>query len=289
MALKRSPTSIVVNGAYLRIKSASGGGKGAAEAAGLFADYVTVPGLGSWTMPAETGSVTETAIMDGSIAAPQFKGVGTITGAMPALGAHPSHQFLEQRSIDQQDIQIAIVKPASAGAQLAVPSADDIVIKAAANGRSQVDVVSAASRARIKQSVLWGHIVAFGKAAGAAGLAVDSRELLAYNAAAAGAIPAGGSAFHAVVAVEDDGSKFWIAPGLAAEEKPIVGAFVCFRNPGKRWEDLLVKVNQFDQGDFQSGSNVGSNFTFTPSTTVQAAIVEHRVEGKGAGQINYEV
>lgn len=287
MALKRSPTSIVVNGAYLRVKDPQ------ASPGDLFADYVTVPGLGSWTMPAETGSVTETAIMDGSIAAPQFKGVGTITGAMPALGAHVSHQFLEQRSIDQRDIQVEIVKHAVAVTSIDLGGAAGNVVDARAAdagtpNRSDIAISKASDQLTVKQSVLWGHILAMSaEAATAAELAsvTGASPVLAYTSKGAD-----GTQWRGIVTVAADGSMIRVAPAFVAAITTANNKFrrINVRNPGKRWTDVLVKVNQYDQGDFQSGSNVGSNFTFTPSTTVQAAIVEHRLDSDAAGEHNVE-
>ena len=115
MPENKSPLGIVVNGAILQVKDPS-------LSAGLFSEYRRVPGLGSFTLPAETGSVNETTLMDGTVSAAQFKGVGTITGTVGALGAHPTHLFLDEKSLDGENVQVNIVR-------LAVPVNDIVVVK----------------------------------------------------------------------------------------------------------------------------------------------------------------
>ena len=88
--------------------------------------YRRVPGLGSFTLPAETGSVNETTLMDGTVSAAQFKGVGTITGTVGALGAHPAHLFLEEKSLDGENVQVNIVRLAVAVKEIIVSEASAV-------------------------------------------------------------------------------------------------------------------------------------------------------------------
>ena len=271
MALKRSPAAIVVNGAYLRVRDPSG------ENA-LFKDYVTVPGMSSWTMPAESGNVTETALMDGSVAAPQFKGVGTITGVIGALGGHPAHQFLEAASISQNDVQIEIIKEAVAVADIVLGASGESTSIVKSGALDVVAIDDSAAAAEVKQNVLWGHIIAVASGdaddADKAKAAAAPATLIAYSADASDS-----AGYRVVTAVEDDGKKIHFAPAYSSAVTTASGKFrnVSVRNPGKRWSNITCKVNQFDQGDFQGGGVLSSNVTFTPSTTVQAAIVEHRL------------
>lgn len=271
--LKRTPNAIVVNGAYLRVKDPS------AAAGSFFGTYVTVPGLANFTMPAEAGATTDTALMDGSISAPQFAGVGTITGSIGARTAHPAHQFLEQRKIDQEDITIEILKHAVPVVSVDVAAAGSIV-----DGGGLDELVLATLGAdRARQNILNGHIVHVWASDDIAADGPDDggRSFLLYGAAATAENDKQWRSIPSVV-LDDAGAPMGVkvVPHFSAAIA-VPGnksGRITVRNGGLRWTDLNVKVNQFDQGDFQAGGNVSSNVTFTPSVSVPAAIVEHRLD-----------
>ena len=260
MTIKRNPTSIVVNGAYLRVKDPT------AAAGSLFSDYQAIPGLGSFTLPAEAGNTTETPLMDGVIAAAQFKGVGTVTGAIGARGVHPAHQFLEARANDGKQVQIEIIRLATNVITLSGNVGD---AAAAANGVSVITLDQAAAIASAKASILWGHLLQFDDDGSSA---VDS--VASYLAAAAAA---NDNAWHIISEISEDGTSIKVAPGYSAALNGAAGTKINVRNPGVRWSDVTCVVNQFDGGDFQGGSNVSGNVTFTPSSAMPNAIVEHRI------------
>ena len=111
----------MVNGAILQIRDPN-------KSTGLFSEYRRVPGLASFTLPAEAGSVNETALMDGTVAAAAFKGVGTITGAVGALGVHPAHLFMEEKALDGTDIQANIVRLAVVVKKITLPKGGKIIL-----------------------------------------------------------------------------------------------------------------------------------------------------------------
>ena len=258
MAIKRQPTSIVVNGAYLQVKDPNAG------ATALFGKYRTVPGLGAFTLPAETGAVNETPLMDGTIGAAQFKGVGTITGAVGALGAHPTHQFLEDASLSGAQIQINIIRLAT---QVGVQAPGSNAV--AAGTLRRIAITGAAARAWVKNNVLQGHLVAIDMDGEIAPTAVVS-----YKAAAASGTD---EHFMAVMAVDGEGRYVDVAPGFSAAKATTGSSRLIVRNPGRSYTDITGVVNQWDAGDFQGGSNVSGNLTFTPTVALPAATPEFRL------------
>ena len=257
MALTRSPTSRIVNGAYFRVKDPD-------DTIGLFKDYVTFPGLGGFTMPAETGGTTEVVGLDGPVSAPQFKGVGTITGSIIAKSQHPVHRFLSDRAVDGKPIQIAIHDPAKAVTDFMVKAA-----VAAGTGRF-LKTAFADAPGKIK-SILAGHYILAGAAA------VGTDPVAGYDDA-----PAAGNAgsWRAVLAVTDGATAVTVVPGFVAEVAANTKAWV--RNPGATWEDITCTVSQFDSGDYQAGGVINSNFTFVPAAAVPTDSVEMRT-GKELG------
>ena len=265
--LTRTPTSMVVNGAYLRVRDPD------ASAGDLFADYITMPGLGSFTMPAETGGVTETVTIDGPISAPQFKGVGTITGAIAGLTRDVTHQFLEQRSIDGREIQLAIDLPAR--------SVTEFVIEGGSNVEA-VDtdydrIVAASIPDAVSTAILRGHFMALGAVSGAAVYPDGTVAVLGYDATAAAI------GWRAVIAADQDSKVFNVSPDFGATDISValnMERGVRVRNPGVSWLDISCVVSQFDLGDFQAGGNVSSNFTFVPARAVPSGSVNLKTDSE---------
>ena len=246
---------MIVNGAYLRVKDPD------ASAGDLFADYVTLPGLGSFTMPAETGGVTETVTTDGPISAPQFKGVGTITGAVAGLTRDVAHQFLEQRSIDGLEIQVAIDLPARSVTEFVIEGSGTAMAVDTDYDRIVAGVVPEA----VAKAILRGHFIALGAVSGTAAYPDGTAAVLGYDAAAAAI------GWRAVVASDQDAKVFNVSPDFGAIDIAVAANMergVRVRNPGVSWLDISCSVSQFDQGDFQAGGNVSSNFTFVPARAV---------------------
>ena len=256
---------MVVNGAYLRVRDPD------ASAGDLFADYVTMPGLGSFTMPAETGGVTETVTIDGPISAPQFKGVGTITGSVAGLTRDVAHQFLEQRSIDGREIQVAIDLPARSVTEFVIDGGASVD----AVDTNYDQIVAGVIPDAVAKAVLRGHFMALGAVSGAAVYPDGTVVVLGYNAAAAVV------GWRAVVAADQDTKVFNVAPDFGAADISVAANMergVRVRNPGVSWLDISCVVSQFDQGDFQAGGNVSSNFTFVPARAIPVGSVNLKTD-----------
>ena len=265
MPENKSPLGIVVNGAILQVKDPS-------LSAGLFSEYRRVPGLGSFTLPAETGSVNETTLMDGTVSAAQFKGVGTITGTVGALGAHPAHLFLEEKSLDGENVQVNIIR-------LAVP-VNDIILPAgvatvATAGSMEVNIADDASQTLVKASIRAGSLVAISTPK-ATPDKQTSNTVVDYKKALVGANDV---LWQPVWEVESDGSSFKVAPGFMGVKATASGTSILIqvRNPGRSYNDVLCTVSQWDAGDFQNGQNVSGNITLTPSVALPRVQVEGRI------------
>ena len=273
MPENKSPLGIVVNGAILQVKDPS-------LSAGLFSEYRRVPGLGSFTLPAETGSVNETTLMDGTVSAAQFKGVGTITGTVGALGAHPTHLFLDEKSLDGENVQVNIVR-------LAVP-VNDIVVSGVSNvivigtDVMTVNVTNTENQDAVKSSIRAGSLVAVSALASPTsdpkipGAKQASNVVVDYKAAVSAA---NNVLWQPVWEVETDGSSFKVAPGFQADKSTsgTMSLLIQVRNPGRTYKDVLCTVSQWDAGDFQNGQNVSGNITLTPSVALPRVQVEARV------------
>ena len=265
MAENRAPLGIVVNGAILQVRDP-------ALNDGLFSDYRRVPGLGSFTLPAESGSVNETTLMDGTVSAAQFKGVGTITGVVGALGAHPAHLFLEEKGLDGENIQVNIIRLAVAVKKIVISGVNDLIDISA--DPMEFNVPSA-YREDVKSSIRAGSLVAISPAA-----ASPAEQMLNTVVDYASAInPASSVLWQPVWEVEDDGSSFKVAPGFNADKSSTAAMSVLIqvRNPGRSYRDVLCTVSQWDAGDFQNGQNVSGNLTLTPSVALPRVRVEARI------------
>ena len=265
MPENKSPLGIVVNGAILQVRDPS-------LSAGLFFTYRRVPGLGSFTLPAETGSVNETTLMDGTVSAAQFKGVGTITGTVGALGAHPAHMFLEEKSLDGENVQVNIVRLAVAVKEITVAGVTDVID--ISDDTMKVNLPTA-NHADVQSSIRAGSLVAISAVAAApvkqaSNMVVDYKETVK---------AASDLLWQPVWEVESDGSSFKVAPGFFADKSSTAqnSILIQVRNPGRTYRDILCTVSQWDAGDFQNGQNVSGNITLTPSVALPRVQVEARV------------
>ena len=267
MAENRAPLGIVVNGAILQVKDPG-------LTTGLFSEYRRVPGLGSFTLPAESGSVNETALMDGTVAAAAFKGVGTITGVVGALGVHPAHLFLEEKALDGENIQVNIVRLAVEVKEITLPAVAFDVVDTSADAMV-VNIQDPDVQQDIKSSIRAGSLVAVSLAA--ASPAQQSQDTVVDYAAAVSV--ANNTLWQPVWEVEDDGSAFSVAPGFSVNKATTAANSILIqvRNPGRSYQDVLCTVSQWDAGDFQNGQNVSGNITLTPSVALPRVRVEARL------------
>jgi len=249
MALSRTPTAITANGVSMLVKGAG------------IDNFIRVPGLANFTMPDETGSTTETQLLDGSVAAAQPAGVGSITGTIGAIGAHPSHQFLEARKSDQQQITVAVVKPASdvvrlttaiSGISVDVSDEDDIIIFPSGRVASMRE----------------GQLIAIGSAVATG---ANSAGLVGWNKSP---VVAGDQSLYRVIrSVDPDNDRIRVSPGFQADVSGN-NVFV-LKNSGLKYEDISCTVSGLGSGDFQSGGNASSSITLQPVSAVTREI-EHR-------------
>ena len=266
MALNRAPLGIVVNGAYMQVRDPN-----AADGA-FMKEYRTVPGLGNFTLPAEAGSTNETALMDGVVGAAAFKGVGTITGAVGALGVHPTHLFLEEKSLDGTEFQMNIIRLAVNVQTINFPKAAFDLVDASTD--KYVINIPAGQRDAVKSSVRMGTLVALADPA-ANPTEQTGNTVVDYAAAASSA---NDKLWQVVWAVEDDGSKVYVAPGFSSDKSTSTSnaSILQIRNPGRSYQNILGTCSQWDAGDYQNGQNVAGNLTFQPSVQLARVAVEAR-------------
>lgn len=265
MPVNRRPTGVQVNNAFLFVRDAN--------ATGELSKYKRVPGLGSFTLPAETGSSNEIVTMDGNIAYAQIAGVGTVTGAIPAFGAHPTHQMMQDKKGDGTQLTMSIIRLGSAITEIGDIASSTMLV--AASALRTIDV-PAGNRAEVLQSIRAGMIVAVqlddsGTDPG------DANPVVPYNKATP--VSADDDDWRIIDDIEDDGSKIYVTPAFSAAQTVGGGdtASLFFRNPGIAYEDKVGTITQMDAGDFQAGSSVASNFTFQPALDIGTAAVMGRI------------
>lgn len=268
MAVNRSPLGIVVNGAYMQVRDPN------AKSNAFMETYRTVPGLGSFTLPAEAGSTNETTLMDGTVAAAAFSGVGTITGSVGALGVHPTHLFLEEAKLDGRDVQMNIIRLGVNVQDIMLPSGSATEVVDTSDDTQKV-IIPAALRNAVKAAVRQGCLVAI--SAAAANPAKQAGNVVVEYSAATSA--ANDRLWQLCYSVEDDGSEFHVTPGFSADVALTSsnGVLLQVRNPGRSYNAILGTVSQWDAGDFQNGQNVAGNITFAPTNTIPRVTVEARV------------
>ena len=253
MGIKKQPTSIVANGSYIFIKDPT-------ATSGLFSDYVRVPGLGNFTLPSETGGVTETATLDGPIGAPQFSGIGSITGSIAARGVHPAHDFLEQRKGDGASFNIRIIKPAELRSEV-----DDIAasVVIADNTAGPSNIVPAVLTDVAVKNILSGQIIQLVSDNSAS----DNYNFVPYSETASSA---NDKMWRLIVEVDNSNKKVRFAPEISSNVVVASGkkGKVHWRNPGMEWLDISVTCTQFAGGDFQSGGNVSAAITLFPASAM---------------------
>ena len=246
MALSRSPTSIQVNGAALLVKGGSGDG--------ILSKWQRVPGLANFTLPDETGGTNEIQLMDGTVAYAQAAGVGSITGNIGAITAHPTHQFLAaKRRASAEQIQVTIIRPATA----LLTDANDNAVGVGdsdASGKSVVTIDTA------QRAIREGMLAAVHTAApkGLLGYADDEAADMAK--------------YHTILSVDDGFEKFTVSPGTSAAVSKASGTGLYVRVGGILYENILCSVSGFGDGDFQAGGAVNANLAFQPANELARSV-----------------
>ena len=268
MARKRDPIGITVNGAHLFVKDPN------AAAAAFWGSFRRVPGLGSFTLPAEAGSVNEIALMDGTVAAAQARGVGTITGTIGALGAHPTHLFMEGRAGNQSPVQISIIRTAVGAGERELAVGADVTAPVGANGSSLIVIGDGGIQAWVNNSVRAGHLIAYSSDTSAGMVTMPTDVFRSYD----GSTLAAEGDWQTVMDVKDGGTEILVSPGFEVAVAVIAGepGMLWLRNPGRSYQEIVGVVNQWDAGDFQNGSVVSGNMSFTPSAALPVVTPEHR-------------
>ncbi len=293
MGIKRTPSGIQTTGSVLYIRSTKSGST-------IFdKDYVRVPGLGSFTLPAETATTNETQMLDGSIASAGTKGVGTIPGSLGARNLGVAAQFLEAVSLSGASIRVRIVHAAELVGVLRLGAGSTIKSSAKAgngsgeaSGKSEISVLGSEGQEFVKSTLLEDYVVSVA----ATDLAAADTDLPEDNLSGSyvtyETVPAAFAAnqWMSVFDVEEDGTKFFVAPGIIGSSNENAGVAVVtvqasksravfVRNPGLRWTDIICTVSQFDGGDFQAGGVISGNVTFQPKVTVPAPTLYLSTEG----------
>ena len=262
MAENRSPSGILVNGVVVRVKDPN------AASGALFSDWVRVPGLTSVTLPDEVGATTDAPQLDGTLSAAAYSGVGQIVAPIGGLSVHASHQWLYARKLDQKQILMDIIKPASG---LVIITEEG---KVAAMGHDIVIADPAAKRS-VANVVKAGMLVYLATA-----VPPNDVGFINYDVTA---VAGDQTKFRIVHRVEKDGSKIVVWPYYHAEIVKAAGNQLAIRHPGKHWADISGVVNGFGSGDLQNASNLSGNLTFAPQSVLADAVPEHRLEKDIAG------
>ena len=276
MTIKRDPNAIQVNNSLVFVKDPD------AATGDLFNDWRRFGGLGSFTLPAEAGSTTETALIDGSIAFANVAGVGNISGAVGALNAGPVHRFMEDKARSGGQVQMSIVRPATAVIQLVgFPAGNGAVVDVSDN-TNRVDI-PADLRSSVVGSVLEGMITAWDADAANAGAATLPSTVAPFQGATSAANDAN---WQGILEVQEDGEWFDTAPGYSADQEAAQAnqGVLSIRNPGRSYTSITGSVNQFDRGDNQAGGGISSNFQIVPNAQLPLVTVEYRLVSAILGQ-----
>ena len=262
MALNRSPTSVLVNGVALLIKDGD-------TEAGLFgARFQRVPGLANFTLPDETGSVNETQLQDGPIAAAQIAGVGTITGSIGAITAHPTHKFLAAKRRTGGTIRAVILRPAQTVVSEA--ASNGVAVSAAIDdGQTAAkDILSVVTLDAARRDIREGFLAAVHTAA--------PKGHLDYNAAAVADM----ARFQSVLSINDSGLKFSVSPGVTGAIPKALLTYLYLRKAGILYgqdDGFLCTVNGFGDGDFQAGGHAAANLSLAPPEALPVKLDEWRL------------
>lgn len=247
MALSRTPTTILVNGVSLIIT-------GGPDITGTTA--LRVPGIANFTMPDEVGSTTETQLQDGSVAAAQAAGVGSITGNIGAIGAHPAHQYLEARKTDQEQITVAVVRPA-----VEVQASRAGNIAAATTGvLTAVDINNGLTAKALIEALRESQLIAIG----ASGATLGGGFVGISDSPSS----ANQNYFRAIESIDTENDKVKVRPGYSTAIAAGATNIYTVRSSGLRYEGIVCTVAGLGSGDFQAGGNVNSNITLQPVSAV---------------------
>ena len=282
MAIRKDPNAIQVNGALVFIKDPS------AASGSLFDEWRRLSGLGSFTMPAEAGSVTDTPGIDGAVSFANVAGVGNISGTIIALNAGIVHRFMEGRAKSGEAIQMSLVRPAVKveSYDIAASGAAVNLVVGTALGRI---VVPTSEQSKVKADVREGMIVGIwpdkSVTTGVSPARLEPKNETAVVDYDESAVAANDGHWRAILEVAADGS--WIDVGLSFSAAQTVAdgktGQILIRNPGRTFHNLHGTVNQFDRGDAQAGGGISSNLQFVPSAALAVAAVEQRLVGGGTG------
>ena len=299
MALKRDPNAIQVNGALFLVKDPE------ASSDDLFNDWRRLGGLGSFTLPAEAGSTTETALMDGAISFANVAGVGNISGAVGALNAGPVHDFMEDKASSGGQVQVAIIRPATkiasyievalgdlpagvgapflafeAGEFVHSPASPPVVNEWA--GMFKRVRIPSEHREAVKAAVRSGMVLFLTPDDGDSTADAETAASAANGVASYRGVRtvANDGLWHGVLEVSEEGEWVEVAPGFSADIAVAgsdMGAIVV-RNPGRSYKNIIGAVNQWDRGDHQAGGGITSNFQIVPGSQLAGVSPEFRLE-----------
>ena len=285
MTIKQDPNAIQANGSLVFVRDPS-------VSTGIFSKWRRMGGLGNFTLPAETGSVTETALLDGSISFANVAGAGNVSGVVGALNAGPVHDFMEYKKRNGEDIQLALIRPAEGVAKLLRIAAATVLVDVSVS-RNRINI-PAAHQQTVKDSVLEGHIVAY-RLADDSGTEPGDTILVAPFRAGEGfasttegqtaklaALGPHDTKWHGIVEVAENGGWIDVAPEFgAAADIAVTGGKtgeLIVRNPGRSYIPILGSVNQWDLGDVQAGAATVGNMQIALRGIAPEVRVERRLK-----------
>ena len=261
MAKKRQPNKMDAIGVGVWIKDP-------AASAGLFSEYVRVPGLGAFTGADPDQPTTASVGLDGAVQSAGFGEPGTITAPIAMKGQHPAHRFLAQRRRDKKVIEVAWRRPArnvtfgeqtSSTAGFVSPVLTGVVSPSGTLGE------------KLARLLIEGRLISIGNTA-----KLTAASMLGFVDYDAVPEAADQLKFRVIVDVDVTAgvvTAFKVAPGfktaLSADDK-----FFSIRDPGTKVVGVEASVTGYPDGDFQAGAVVTGNLTLAPSLDVPVDSVD---------------
>ena len=275
MAKRRTPVGITVNGASFLVKDPD-------ASKGLFSKWQRAPGFSDFAMPNETGSTSETQLMDGPIQDSQAAGVGTITGDIGGYNSHATHRFLADKAQTQGTVLVTIIRPAqglSSGTDVKMTTA------AAADSSDFIGVVDP-TPADIVTLVREAHLLALGNSSATFKGFLGFKE--SEGRTTKGPVAGDDSKFRSVLSVPSSGGTVNLEVGLKTAVAAGSGNKYVLRRPGILYASVSAKVTGFGYGEFSQGSLLTANLQLTPSDLVPVHQTEWRIASElGASGLTY--
>lgn len=255
MAGKTKPNSVLVTGLRVFVKDPN------AAAGTYFTKWRRITGSASMTMPDEAPTTTDTPLIDGSISAVGFGGIGTIVMPIGALTSGLTHRFLAAFRRTKKSVLVRVGRPA-----VKVFDIDDAASVAAADAGESVITIKAANRTSVRNLALVDQFAAVAAADPAATgdanptVAANGEALLDYTE------DADDGKFMAIGEVAENGQTLNVVPGVSSAIAVGSEEHLWVRNPGIFWDSIECQVAQFGDSDWQAGGHAAGNLVLQPTS-----------------------